>query len=51
VRSGLPDEMEVWVTSKNREKPAKIGKNGIKSQENCGNRGFSIDFIPAKAAL
>jgi hypothetical protein len=43
--------MKGWSARKNREKPGKIGINGIKSQENCGNRGFSIDFVPAKAAL
>jgi hypothetical protein len=36
---------------KNGKKPAKMGKNGIKPKDFCGNPYFFIDFAYPKAAL
>jgi hypothetical protein len=33
------------------QKTANIGENSRKTQDNCGNRGFSIDFARPKVAL
>jgi hypothetical protein len=38
-------------TGKSGQKEAKIDKIPIKTKENCGNRGFSIDIGPPKVAL
>jgi hypothetical protein len=38
-------------TCKTMQKPQKIEKNGTNPQENCGNRGFLVDFARPKVAL